>query len=138
MYCAAPCCPHSSEGRGCHLLQHLAAHALEGAETHRALHRAHRARQRMQRFSAMYNLSEGRQGCGENTLKWEAFVHASSPLSPQVMPPKCVLPMHTNSIIQPLHTVHTGHVSATFSVSIWCAGVWGVWEAGMHVPTLLR
>ena len=54
----------------------------EGAETHRALHRAHRVRQRMQRFSAMYTLSEGRQGRGENTLKWETFVHASSPLPP--------------------------------------------------------
>ena len=41
--------------------------------------------------------------------------------SPQIMPPKCVSPMHTNSITQPLHTVHTGHVSATFSVSIYCA-----------------
>ena len=29
--------------------------------------------------------------------------------------------MHTNSITQPLHTVHTGHVSATFSVSVYCA-----------------
>ena len=41
--------------------------------------------------------------------------------SPQIVPPKCVLPIHTNSIIQPLHTVHTGHISATFSVSIYCA-----------------
>ena len=55
--------------------------------------------------------------------------------SPQIMHPKCVLPMRTNSITLPLHTVHTGHDSAPFSVSIWCAGVW---EAGMHVPTLLR
>ena len=47
----------------------------EGAETHRAVHRS---RQRMQRFSAMYTLSEGRQGRGGNTLKWETFVHASS------------------------------------------------------------
>ena len=37
------------------------------------------------------------------------------------MPPKCVLPVHSSSITQPLHTVHTGHVSATFSVSIDCA-----------------
>ena len=36
------------------------------------------------------------------------------------MPPKHVLPMHTNSITQPLHTVHTSHVSTTFSVSIYC------------------
>ena len=36
------------------------------------------------------------------------------------MPPKHVLPIHTNSITQPLHTVHTGHVSATFSVGIHC------------------
>ena len=36
------------------------------------------------------------------------------------MPPKCVLPIHTNSITQPLQSVHTGHVSATFSVSIYC------------------
>ena len=28
--------------------------------------------------------------------------------------------MHNNSITQPLHTVHTGHISATFSVSIYC------------------
>ena len=55
----------------------------EGAETHRALHRAHRVRQRMQRFSAMYTLSEGRQGRGEITLKRETFVHASSPLPPR-------------------------------------------------------
>ena len=41
--------------------------------------------------------------------------------SPQIMPPKRALPMHTNSITEPLHTVHTGHVSATFSVSICCA-----------------
>ena len=41
--------------------------------------------------------------------------------SPQIMPPKRVLPIHTNSITQPLHTVHTGHVSATFSVSIYYA-----------------
>ena len=47
-------------------------HPLEGAKTHCALHRAH---QRMQRFSAMYTLSEGRQGRGENALKWETFVH---------------------------------------------------------------
>ena len=53
---------------------------LEGAETHRALHRAHRACQRMQCFNAMHTLSEGRQGRGENTLKWETFVPASSPL----------------------------------------------------------
>ena len=39
--------------------------------------------------------------------------------SPQIMPPKRVLPIHTNSITQPLHIVHTGHVSAIFSVSIW-------------------
>ena len=57
---------------------------------------------------------------GKNTLKWETFVHASSPLSPQIMPPKRVLPIHTNSITQPLHAVHTGHVSATFSVGIYC------------------
>ena len=56
---------------------------IEGAETHRALHRAHCVRQRMQRFSAMYTLSEGRQGRGESTLKWETFVHASSPLPPR-------------------------------------------------------
>ena len=56
------------------------SHSNEGAETHRALHRA---RQRMQRFSAMYTLSEGRQGRGENTLKWETFVHASSPVAPR-------------------------------------------------------
>ena len=36
----------------------------EGAETRRTLHRA---RLRMQRFSAMYTLLEGRQGRGENT-----------------------------------------------------------------------
>ena len=41
--------------------------------------------------------------------------------SPQIMPPKRVLPIHTNSITQPLHTVHTGPVSATFSVSMYCA-----------------
>ena len=56
-------------------------------ETHRTLHRthrAHRARQRVQRFRAMYTLSEGRQGRGKkNTLKWETFVHASSPLPPR-------------------------------------------------------
>ena len=40
--------------------------------------------------------------------------------SPQIMPPKCVLPIHTNSITQPLHKVHTGHVSATFSVGMYC------------------
>ena len=41
--------------------------------------------------------------------------------SPQIMPPKRVLPTHTNSITQPLHTVHTGHVSVTSSLSICCA-----------------
>ena len=40
--------------------------------------------------------------------------------SPQIMPPQRVLPIHTNSITQPLHTVHTCHVSATFGVSIYC------------------
>ena len=40
--------------------------------------------------------------------------------SPQIMPPKHVLPIHTKSITQPWHTVHTGHVSATFSVSMYC------------------
>ena len=40
--------------------------------------------------------------------------------SPQIMPPKRALPIHTNSITQPLHTVHTGHVSATFGVGIYC------------------
>ena len=67
-------------GRGRVLLRRaLGAAGSEGAETHCALHRA---RQRMQRFSAMYSLSEGRQGRAENTLKWEAFVPASSPLPP--------------------------------------------------------
>ena len=56
---------------------------MEGAETHRAVHHAHRARGRMQRFSAMYTLSESGQGRGENALKWETFLHASSPLSPR-------------------------------------------------------
>ena len=42
--------------------------------------------------------------------------------SPQIMPPKRGLPIHTNSITQPLHTVHTGHVSATFSVSTYHQG----------------
>ena len=41
--------------------------------------------------------------------------------SPQIMPPKHVLPIHTNSITKPLHTAHTGHISATVSVSIYCA-----------------
>ena len=41
--------------------------------------------------------------------------------SPHIMPPKRVLPMHTHGITQPLHTEHTGHVSATFGVSIYCA-----------------
>ena len=93
----------------------------EGAETHRALHRA---RQRMQRFSAMYTLSEGRQGRGENTLKWENGKNCFACIittSPQIMRPKCALPMHTNIITQPLHTVHTGYISATFSVSMYCA-----------------
>ena len=87
---------------------------------HRALHRAHRARQRMQRFSAMYTLSEGRQGHGK-IHEMGHFCACIITTSPQIMPPKCVLPMHTNSIPQPLHTVHTGHVSATFSVGIHCA-----------------
>ena len=39
---------------------------------------------------------------------------------PPEMPLKHVLPIHTNSITQALHTVHTGHVSTTFSVSIYC------------------
>ena len=64
----------------------------QGAETHRALHRAHRARQRMQRFSAMYTRSEGRQGRGVNTLIWETFVHASSPLPPRQCPQSVVYP----------------------------------------------
>ena len=40
--------------------------------------------------------------------------------SPLIMPPKRVLPIHTKRITQPLHTVHTSHVSASFSVSIHC------------------
>ena len=28
--------------------------------------------------------------------------------------------IHTNSITQPLHVVHTGHILATFNVSIYC------------------
>ena len=67
----------------------------EGAETHRALHRAHRVhrvRRRMQRFSAMYTLSEGTQGRGENTLKWETFVGASSPLPPRQCPQSVFYP----------------------------------------------
>ena len=39
----------------------------------------------------------------------------------KIMLPKCVLSMHTTSINQPLHIVHTGHVSATLSVSMYCA-----------------
>ena len=31
----------------------------------------------------------------------------------KIMLPKCVLSMHTTSINQPLHIVHTRHVSAT-------------------------
>ena len=56
-----------SEWNACHVMRrmicvnqsNLSSH--EGAETHRA---PHRARQRTQRFSAMYILSEGRQGRG--------------------------------------------------------------------------
>ena len=53
---------------------------------------------------------------------------------PQIMRPKRVLPIHTKSITQPLHTVHTGHVSATFffSVSTYCAR-----QADRAVSTLL-
>ena len=69
-----------SESLGAVPLWDPTGEVLEGAEMHRALHRA---RQRMQCFSAMYTLSEGRQGRGETTLKWETFVHASSPLPPR-------------------------------------------------------
>ena len=41
----------------------------EGAETHRALNRTHRVRQRMQQFSAMYTLSAGRRRRTKNVLK---------------------------------------------------------------------
>ena len=54
--------------------------------------------------------------------------------SPQIMPPKHVLPIHTKGITQPLHTVHTGHVSATFSVSIYCARRADVAPRGQHPP----
>ena len=40
--------------------------------------------------------------------------------SPQTMLPRRVVPIHTNCITKPLHTMHTGHVSATVSVSIYC------------------
>ena len=60
---------------------------------------------------------------GDNALKWETFVHTHAciiAIFPQIMPPKRVLPIHTNSITQPLRTVPAGHVWATFSVSITC------------------
>ena len=59
--------------------QILVVGVLEGAETHRALHHVHRTRQSMQRFSAMYNLLEGGQGHGENTLKWGMHDHHFPP-----------------------------------------------------------
>ena len=46
--------------------------------------------------------------------------------------PKACLPLHTNSITQPLQTVHTGHVSATFSVSIYRARRADVAPRGQH------
>ena len=54
--------------------------------------------------------------------------------SPQIMPPKCVLPMHTHSITQPLHKEHTVHVSATFGVSIYCARRADAAPRGQHPP----
>ena len=41
----------------------------EGAETHRALNRTHRVRQRMKQFVAMYTLSGGMGRCTKNVLK---------------------------------------------------------------------
>ena len=55
---------------------------LEGAETHRALHCVHRARQRMQRFSAMYTLPKGRHG---KYIEMGSFCACMITASPQII-----------------------------------------------------
>ena len=45
---------------------------------------------------------------GDNTRKWETFVHTHVCIiatSPQIMPSRGVLPIHTNNITQPLCTL---------------------------------
>ena len=71
-----------------------------------------------------------------NYIEMEALCACIINTCPQIMPPKHVLPIHTDSITRPMHIVHAGHVSATFGVSIYCVCA-GVTSPHRAVSTLM-